>query len=80
MVLLMLVLGALSFFLMNIDIFRAIDLPVVKGVWNYPGMASLHVDMERRMVVLSERAYSTTVNAIQHIESESKLGAGLLRV
>jgi Cu/Ag efflux pump CusA len=52
MALLMLVLGTLSFFLMNIDIFPAINVPVVMVVWNYPGMASL--DMERRMVFIIE--------------------------
>src|SRR5271163_286474 len=78
MALLMLVLGTLSFFLMNIDIFPAINVPVVMVVWNYPGMAAL--DMERRMVFISERAYSTTVNGIEHIESESMLGVGLLKV
>ena len=78
MALLMLVLGTLSFFLMNIDIFQAIDVPVVMVPWNYPGMASL--DMERRTVFISERAYSTTVNGIEHIESESMLGVGLLKV
>jgi multidrug efflux pump subunit AcrB len=78
MALLMLVLGTLSFFLLNIDIFPAIDVPVVMVVWNYPGMASL--DMERRTVFISERAYSTTVNGIEHIESESMLGIGLLKV
>src|SRR5258708_13716977 len=78
MALLMLVLGTLSFFLMNIDIFPAINVPVVMVVWNYPGMASL--DMERRMVFISDRAYSTTVNGIEHIESESILGVGLLKV
>ena len=78
MSLLMLVLGTLSFFLMNIDIFPAINVPVVMVVWNYPGMASL--DMERRMIFISERAYSTTVNGIEHIESESMLGVGLLKV
>ena len=78
MAMLMLVLGTLSFFLMNIDIFPAINVPVVMVVWNYPGMASL--DMERRTVLISERAYSTTVNGIEHIESESMLGVGLLKV
>src|ERR1700693_3871560 len=78
MALLMLVLGTLSFFLMNIDIFPAINVPVVMVVWNYPGMAAL--DMERRMVFISERAYSTTVNGIEHIESESINGVGILKV
>ena len=78
MAVLMLVLGVLSFTMMNIDIFPAIDIPVVMVVWNYPGLSAL--DMERRMVIISERAYSTTVNGIEHIESESIDGIGLLKV
>src|ERR1700734_3938668 len=71
MALLMLVLGTLCFFLMKIDIFPAINVPVVMVVWSYPGMDA--TDMERRMVYVSERAYSTTVNGIEHIESETIL-------
>ncbi len=78
MSLLMLVLGVLSFGLMNVDIFPSIDLPVVLVVWNYPGLSAF--DVERRMVFISERAYSTTVNGIEHIESESINGIGILKV
>ncbi|MHB8383790.1 MAG: efflux RND transporter permease subunit, partial [Candidatus Binataceae bacterium] len=78
MALLMLVLGTLSFELMNVDIFPAINLPVVLVVWNYPGLSAF--DVERRMVLISERAYSTTVNGIEHIESESINGLGILKV
>src|ERR1700676_2436087 len=78
MALLMMVLGTLSFFLMNIDIFPDINVPVVMVVWNYPGLAAL--DMERRVVIISERAYTTTVNGIEHIESESMLGIGMLKI
>src|SRR5579871_1095979 len=78
MALLMLVLGALSFTFMNADIFPAIDLPVVMVVWNYPGLSA--IDVERRMVIISERAYSTTVNDIEHIESQSIAGLGILKV
>ncbi|MGB8412437.1 MAG: efflux RND transporter permease subunit [Candidatus Binatus sp.] len=78
MALLMLVLGVLSFGLMNVDIFPSIDLPVVMVVWTYPGLSAF--DVERRMVFISERAYSTTVNGIEHIESESINGIGLLKV
>ncbi len=78
MALLMLVLGVLSFSLMNVDIFPSIDLPVVLVVWNYPGLSAF--DTERRMVFISERAYSTTVNGIEHIESESINGLGILKV
>jgi CzcA family heavy metal efflux pump len=78
MALLMLVLGSLCFELMNVDIFPAINLPVVLVVWNYPGLSAF--DVERRMVFISERAYSTTVNGIEHIESESINGLGILKV
>src|ERR1700732_282012 len=47
-------------------------------VWNYPGLSPYH--MERRMVTISERALSTTVNAIEHMESESILGIGIAKV
>jgi multidrug efflux pump subunit AcrB len=69
MALLMMVLGGLSFAVMNVDIFPAIDLPVVMVVWSYPGLSA--IDMERRMLVISERAFSTTVDGIEHMESES---------
>jgi len=75
---LMLVLGALSFGFMNIDIFPAINLPVVMVIWNYPGLPAL--DMERRVVFITERAFSTTVNGIEHIESRSIQGVGLMKV
>ena len=78
MALLMLVLGALSFALMNVDIFPQIDLPVVLVVWNYPGLSA--TDMERRVVLLSERAFSTTVNGIEHMESSSFAGIGMIKV
>ena len=78
MAILLLVLGIVSFLRMNVDIFPAINLPVVIAVWNYPGLSA--VDMERRVVLISERAYSTTVNGIERIESESLNGVGLVKV
>ena len=77
MALLMLVLGALSFTRMNADIFPAIDLPVVVVVWSYPGLSA--VDMERRVVIIDERASGSVVNDIEHMESESLAGAGVIR-
>jgi multidrug efflux pump subunit AcrB len=78
MVLLIIVLGALSASRMIVDIFPTIDIPVVVVVWNYPGLSP--EDMERRVVLISERAYSTTVNGIQRIESQSTPGVGMLKV
>src|SRR5260370_29697933 len=78
MTLLMAVLGALAYTRMNADIFPAIDMPVVIMVWNYPGLSA--IDMERRVVIISERASASIVNDIEHMESESIAGAGLIRV
>ena len=76
--LLILLMGALSVTRMIVDIFPVIDIPVVLVVWNYNGLTT--EDMERRVVFISERAYSTTVNGISRIESESIPSIGLLRI
>ena len=78
MALLILVMGILSLTRMIVDIFPAIDIPVVLVAWNYPGLSA--EEMERRVVIISERAYSTTVNGIERIESQSIPGVGLLKV
>jgi multidrug efflux pump subunit AcrB len=78
MCILILVMGILSLTRMIVDIFPAIDIPVVAVVWNYPGLNAQ--DMERRVVLISERAYSTTVNGVERIESQSIPGIGLLKV
>jgi len=70
--------GVLSATRMNKDIFPSIDIPVVIVVWSYPGLSA--EDMERRIVLISERAYSTTIDGISHIESQSLAGVGLLKV
>ncbi len=70
--------GILSLTRMIVDILPAIDIPVVMVVWNFPGLSP--EDMERRVVIISERAYSTTVNGIERIESQSIAGTGLLKI
>ena len=78
MCILILVMGILSLTRMIVDIFPTIDIPVVAVVWNYPGLNAQ--DMERRVVLISERAFSTSVNGIARIESESIPSVGLLKV
>src|SRR5208283_5426956 len=78
MSLLILVMGILSVTRMIVDILPAIDIPVVIVVWNYPGLSP--EDMERRVVIIAERAYSTTVNGIERIESESIPSTGLIKI
>ena len=74
---LMLLLGIVSLGRMNFDIFPAIDMPLVNMVWYYPGLSAQ--EMEQRVVNISERAASTTVNGVDHIESISYNGIGLLK-
>jgi multidrug efflux pump subunit AcrB len=76
--LLIALLGILSVTRMIVDIFPVIDIPVVLVVWNYPGLSA--TDMERRVNLISERAYSTTVNGISRIESQAIPGVGILKV
>jgi multidrug efflux pump subunit AcrB len=73
-----LLMGALSMKSMLVDIFPSIDIPVVAVVWAYPGLSA--EDMEKRVVLLSERGLSSVVDGIQRIESESIPGIGMLKV
>ncbi|HEX3400938.1 MAG TPA: efflux RND transporter permease subunit [Acetobacteraceae bacterium] len=75
---LIVLMGALSVTRMIVDIFPVIDIPVVLVVWNYNGLTT--EDMERRVVFITERAYSTTVNGISRIESQSIPSIGILKV
>ena len=75
---LMLVLGVMTARRMPVDIFPAINIPVVSVIWNYGGLSPR--DMERRIVSPAERAYSSTVNNVEHIESTSLNGTALIKV
>src|ERR1700742_4512970 len=76
--LLIILMGGLAVTRMIVDIFAVFDIPVVLVVWSYNGLTTQ--DMERRDVFISERAYSTTVNGISRIESQSIPGVGMLKV
>ena len=78
MSILILVMGVLSLTRSVVDIFPTIDIPVVAVVWSYDGLPA--EDMERRIVIIAERAYSSTVNGIEKIESNSIPGIGLMRI
>src|SRR3984957_6502670 len=60
------------------DIFPAINIPVVSVIWQYTGLSAK--DIEQRMVYTDERALTTTVNNIQHIESTSYDSVGVVKV
>ncbi|MBV9225748.1 MAG: efflux RND transporter permease subunit [Acidobacteriaceae bacterium] len=75
---LVLILGAIASIVTPKDIFPSIDIPVVSVVWTYNGLTP--DDMEKRVVTICERAMTTTVNDIEHMESESYTGVAVIRV
>src|SRR5260370_41052396 len=78
MALLIALLGVGSIATMPTDIFPAINIPVVSVIWTYNGISP--DDMANRIVTISERAMTTTVNDIEHIESRSYNGLAVIRV
>jgi multidrug efflux pump subunit AcrB len=76
--LLIFVLGVLSVGTMSVDLFPPINIPVVTVIWNYNGLSP--TEMEGRIVTVSERAFTTTVNGIEHIESVSLRGLAITRL
>ena len=76
--LLILILGIYSILTMPTDIFPNIDIPVVTVVWNYTGMSAQ--EMSTRIIANSERGMTTTVNDIEHIESQSLNGIGIIKI
>src|ERR1700691_1911989 len=60
------------------DIFPNIGIPVVAVVWTYNGLTP--EDMSGRVVYYYERALTTTVSNIEHIESQSLYGRGIVKI
>src|SRR5947208_738302 len=76
--LLIAVLGAVSIYRMSTDIFPSIDIPVVSVVWQFSGMPA--DEIETRLILVNERVLTTSVNDIEHIESQSLDGVGVIRI
>src|SRR5580692_4869877 len=75
---LILLLGVFSINSMPTDIFPNIDIPVVTVVWQYTGLSAQ--EMSTRIVFNSERGMTTTVNDIEHIESQSLNGIAVIKI
>src|SRR6202453_3126487 len=60
------------------DIFPNIGIPVVAVVWTYGGLTP--EDMSGRVVYYYERSLTTTVGNIEHIESQSLYGRGIIKI
>jgi len=78
MAILVVLLGVVTISRMAKDIFPNIDIPVVSVIWSFPGEPP--EEMEKRFVTVTERAMTTTVNDIEHIESQSYNGVSVIKV
>src|SRR6201987_815295 len=78
MALLMLAVSCVAINRMSTDIFPEINIPVVSVVWQYTGIPA--DEIEQRIVLINERVLTTSVNDIEHIESQSLFGVGVIRI
>src|SRR5437764_3021604 len=78
MAILIVLVGTVTISRISTDIFPNIDIPVVSVIWSYAGVAP--EEMEKRFVTACERAMTTTVNDIEHIESQSYNGVSVIKV
>ncbi len=78
MSMLIVLMGAVSIVRMPTDIFPDIDIPVISVIWNYSGLSP--EEMEKRVVTNYERTLTTTVNDIEHIESQSLTGIAVVKI
>jgi multidrug efflux pump subunit AcrB len=60
------------------DIFPNINITVISVIWRYTGLST--EEMEGRIVSQFERALTVTVNDIEHIESQTYNGVGVIKV
>ena len=70
--------GVLAIFTTPTDIFPNINIPVVSIIWSYQGFTA--EDMGNRIVYITERSLTTTVDDIEHIESQSLNGVAVVKV
>jgi multidrug efflux pump subunit AcrB len=78
MALLIVVLGVTSISQMRTDIFPEIDIPVVNIIWTYKGMETSEV--ERRITTYSEYAFTSNVNDIKRVESQTLNGVAVIKI
>jgi hypothetical protein len=78
MAVLILIMGSLAILRTPTDIFPNINIPVISIIWSYNGLVP--EDMSDRIVSVTERALTTTVDNIEHIESQSLYGTAVVKV
>jgi len=76
--LMIVLLGVLTIFRTPVDIFPNINIPVVSVIWTYTGEPP--DEMAERIVTYSERAVTTTVSDLEHMESQSMNGVSVIKI
>ncbi|MDB5321543.1 MAG: AcrB/AcrD/AcrF family multidrug efflux protein [Phycisphaerales bacterium] len=76
--LLIAVMGVVSIVTMQTDIFPNINIPVVSVIWSYGGLSP--TEMQDRITTVVERAMTTTVSDIEHVESQSLRGTSVIKL
>jgi multidrug efflux pump subunit AcrB len=75
---LILIFGVRSILSTPTDIFPNINIPVISVVWSYNGLPP--GDMAARIVAFYERSLTNSVNDIEHTESQSVAGYGVVKI
>lgn len=70
--------GVLSIAQMAVDIFPAIDVPIVSCIWTYTGMSPYYI--ENLVTTVTETWLTSTVSGIEHMESMSLSGMSVIKV
>jgi multidrug efflux pump subunit AcrB len=78
MALLILLATPLVLLKMSTDIFPEINIPVISIVWTYTGLSAQEIG--QRIAAVNERSLTTTVNDIEHIESQSLTGIAVIKI
>jgi CzcA family heavy metal efflux pump len=76
--LLLFIVGPVVMLRTPVDIFPNIDIPVVSVIWNYAGMSP--EELSNRIVLPFERSLTTTVNDIEHSESQTLNGVSVVKI
>jgi len=61
-----------------VDIFPNVDIPIVTVLWNYTGLSA--EEMEERVTTVFERNLTTSVNDIEHTESQTYNGKSIIKI
>ncbi|WP_267433498.1 efflux RND transporter permease subunit [Sphingomonas sp. GM_Shp_1] len=78
MAILIAIVGVMAAVRTPVDIFPNIRIPVIAVAWTYSGLPPK--DMADRIVTPYERVLTTTVNDIEHVESQSLQGVGVVKI